>query len=203
VNNTLPTPFSSTATALLTLIPHANGTLGQYATGQAAGNPLPAYLANPSLPTHWREELIRVDHNLTDNQRLTFRWIHDTWGTTNQGPLWGQYGNTFDNTNTNFAGPTTSFVTRLTSNFTPTLMNEFVASYTDDHIFLSNVNSAVNLPSGGIDLAPLFANGLAGKIPAFSVGNTAGVAYGSGGFSVDTGYFPWKNANRPTPTGTS
>jgi len=69
VNNTLPTPFSSTATALLTLIPHANGTLGQYATGQAAGNPLPAYLANPSLPTHWREELIRVDHNLTDNQR--------------------------------------------------------------------------------------------------------------------------------------
>jgi hypothetical protein len=199
VNNTLPTPFSSTATALLTLIPHANGTLGQYATGQAAGNPLPAYLANPSLPTHWREELIRVDHNLTDNQRLTFRWIHDTWGTTNQGPLWGQYGNTFDNTNTNFAGPTTSFVTRLTSNFTPTLMNEFVASYTDDHIFLSNVNSAVNLPSGGIDLAPLFANGLAGKIPAFSVGNTAGVAYGSGGFSVDTGYFPWKNAN-PTYT---
>ena len=199
VNNTVPTPFSTTATALLTLIPHANGTLGQYATGQDAGQPLPAYLANPSLPTHWREELIRVDHNLTNNQRLTFRWIHDTWGTINQGPLWGQYANTFDNTNTNFTGPTTSFVTRLSSNFTPSLLNEFVASYTDDHIYLSNVNSAVNLPSGGIDLNPLFANSLGGKIPAFTVGNTAGVAYGSGGFSVDTGYFPWKNAN-PTYT---
>ena len=198
-NNTLPAPFSSTANALLGLIPHANGTVGTYTTGQAAGQPLPAYNANPSYPTHWREELIRVDHNLTENERLTFRYIHDTWGTVNQGPLWGQYNNTFDNTNTNFAGPTTSFVAKLTSNFTPSLLNEFVASYTDDHIFLTNVNSAVNLPSGGVDLAPLFNNGLGNKIPAFSVGNTAGTAYGQGGFSVDTGYFPWKNAN-PTYT---
>ncbi len=194
-NNTVPTAFSSTANALLSLIPHANGTLGQYATGQAAGTPLPAYLANPSFPTHWREELIRIDHNLTENQRLTFRYIHDTWGTVNQGPLWGQYNNTFDNTNTNFEGPTTSFVARLASNFSPSLLNEFVASYTDDHIFLSNVNSAINLPSGGIDLVPLIDNGLGNKIPAFSVGNTAGVVYGAGGFAVDTGYFPWKNAD--------
>jgi Carboxypeptidase regulatory-like domain/TonB-dependent Receptor Plug Domain len=202
-NNTLPTPFSSTATALLTLIPAANnssGIAGTYPSGQAAGTNIPAYVANPSLPTHWREELIRVDHNLTDNQRLTFRYIHDTWGTINQGPLWGQYNNTFDNTNTNFVGPTTSFVARLTSNFSPSLLNEFVASYTDDHIFLSTLNNRVNLPQGGIDLAPLFANGLQNKIPAFAVGNTSeGVVYGSGGFNVDTGYFPWKNAN-PTYT---
>ena len=202
-NNTLPTPFSSTANALLTLIPAANNTsgiLGQYPTGQAAGTNIPAYVANPSLPTHWREELIRVDHNLTDNQRLTFRYIHDTWGTVNQGPLWGQYNNTFDNTNTNFAGPTTSFVARLASTFSPSLTNEFVASYTDDHIFLSSLNSGIALPKGGIDLNPLFANGLGNKIPAFAVGNTnEGLVYGSGGFSVDTGYFPWKNAN-PTYT---
>jgi len=196
--NTVPTPYSSTAAALLGLIPNANnftGVNGIYVTGQAAGNPLPSYVANPSYPTHWREELIRIDHNLTDNQRLTFRYIHDTWGTINQGPLWGQYANTFDNTNTTFNGPTTSFVARLTSNFSPSLLNEFVASYTDDHIFLSNVNSAVNIPQGGIDLVPLFSNGLGNKIPAFSVGATNnGVAYGAG-FSVDTGYFPWKNAN--------
>ena len=202
-NNTLHTPFPSTAAALLTLIPAANnfsGIGGTYPSGQAAGTNIPVYVANPSLPTHWREELIRVDHNLTENQRLTFRYIHDTWGTVNQGPLWGQYLNTFDNTNTNFAGPTTSFVARLTSNFSPSLLNEFVASYTDDHIFLSNVSKNVNLPQGGIDLAPLFANNLGNKIPAFSVGGTAdGLVYGSNGFNVDTGYFPWKNAN-PTYT---
>ena len=197
-NNTVPMPHSSTASALLGLIPKANnfsGINGNYASGQAVGTPLPSYVANPSFPTHWREELIRVDHNLTDNHRLTFRYIHDTWGTINQGPLWGQYDNTFDNTNTNFTGPTTSFVAKLTSNFTPSLLNEFVASYTDDHIFLSNVNNAVNLPQGGINLAPLFANGLGNKIPAFAIGATNnGVALGAG-FNVDTGYFPWKNAN--------
>ena len=202
-NNTLPTPFSTTAQAMLSLIPAANnmtGILGTYPTGQAAGTNIPVYVANPSLPTHWREELIRVDHNITENQRLAVHYIHDTWGTTNQGPLWGQYNNTFDNTNTNFTGPTTSFVVRLTSNFTPTLLNEFVASYTDDHIFLSNVSNNVNLPQGGIDLNPLFDNGLGNKIPAFAVGNTSeGAVYGSGGFNVDTGYFPWKNAN-PTYT---
>jgi hypothetical protein len=202
-NNTLPTPFSSTATALLSLIPKANnqsGVAGTYQTGQAAGSPLPAYVSNPSYPTHWREELIRLDHNLSDSERLTFRYIHDTWGTVNQGPLWGVYNNTFDNTNTNFAGPTTSFVARLTSNISPKLLNEFVASYTADHINLTELSN-VSLPSGGIDLAPLFpaAFNQANKIPAFSVGNTPGTVYGTNGFSVDTGYFPWKNAN-PTYT---
>lgn len=203
VNNTLPGGFSSTATALLSLIPKANnfsGIAGSYQTGQAAGTALPAYVANPSYHTHWREELIRIDHNLTENERLTFRYIHDSWGTVNQGPLWGVYNNTFDNTNTNFTGPTTSFVAKLTSNISPTLLNEFVASYTSDHIILSNLSN-VSLPSGGIDLAPLFPAqfALANKIPAFSVGNTPGTVYGTGGFSVDTGYFPWKNAN-PTYT---
>jgi hypothetical protein len=202
-NNTVPGPFSSTAQALLGLIPKANnssGVAGTYQTGQAAGNPLPAYVSNPSYPTHWREELIRIDHNLNDNERLTFRYIHDTWGTVNQGPLWGVYNNTFDNTNTNFTGPTTSFVARLTSNISPKLLNEFVASYTADHISLSELSN-VALPSGGIDLVPLFpaAFNKANKIPAFAVGNTNGTVYGTNGFAVDSGYFPWKNAN-PTYT---
>jgi len=200
VNNTLPATTSTTVPALLSMIPKANNTLGTYGPGQAAGSPLPAYIANPSYPTNWREELIRVDQNLSENERLTVRYIHDSWSTINQGPLWGVYNNTFDNTNTNFVGPTTSFVVRLTSTIKPNLLNEFVASYTADHIILSNITN-VALPSGGIDLQPLFPTQFtqANKIPAISVGNTNGTAYGTGGFMVDTGYFPWKNAN-PTYT---
>jgi hypothetical protein len=195
-----PTFGSTTAAALNTLIPAANnfnGVAGTYTGGPNDGANIPAYVSNPSYPTTWREELIRIDHNLTENQRLTFRYIHDTWNTIVQGPEWGVYNNSFDNTNTNFAGPTTSFVARLTSNISPTLLSEFVASYTSDHINLTN-GSNVSLPTGGIDLAPFFNNNFDGKIPAFSVGNTNGSAYGSG-FAVDTGYFPWKNAN-PTYT---
>ena len=96
---------------------------------------------------------------------------------------------------------TTSFVAKLTSNFTPSLLNEFVASYTaDDHIYLTNVNNAVNLPSGGIDLVPLFANGLGNKIPAFGVGNTAGTVYGSGRLFGGHGLLPLEECKSwPTP----
>ena len=200
VNNSVT--LDSTAQALVALIPKANnltGLNGNYATGQAAGSPIPAYVSNPALPTTWREELIRVDNNLTDTERLTFRYIHDSWSTVVENPLWGN-GSSFNNIGTNFVGPGTSFVARLTSNFSPTLLNEFVASYTADHINLSTTGTSVALPSGGISLVPLFNNGLEGKLPAFGVDASAdGAIYGSGGFTVDTGYFPWKNAN-PTYT---
>src|SRR5208282_5756628 len=41
-------------------------------------------------------------------------------------------------------------------------------------------------------MGSLFDNGFGGKLPAISLGNN--VAYG-GGFTSDTGYFPWNNAN--------
>jgi Carboxypeptidase regulatory-like domain/TonB-dependent Receptor Plug Domain len=191
-NNTI-TP-TATGTALLQLIPHANGSNGSYVSGQSAGQPLPAYVNSASFPTTWREELVRIDHNLTDSQRLTFRYIHDSWQTVTQMPLWSAYTSSFDNINTNFAGPGTSFVARLTSTFTPSLLNEFVASYTADHILLSNTGP-IALPSG-FAMGSLYNNNFGGKIPAISIDQ--GYVYG-GGFGADSGYMPWKNAN-PTYT---
>src|SRR2546429_3740318 len=40
-----------------------------------------AVVQTVSLPETWREELVRIDHNITDNYRLTFRYIHDSWQT--------------------------------------------------------------------------------------------------------------------------
>jgi len=165
--------------ALEALIPKANTT----------NNGFPAVLQTVSLPTTWREELIRVDHNITDNYRLTFRYIHDSWQTQTPNALWGN-GSSFQDINTNFVGPGTSFVARLNANISPTLLNEFVASYTADHIILTALNNPP-LPSG-FAMGALFNNGFGGKLPAISLGNN--VAYG-GGFSADTGYFPWNNAN--------
>jgi hypothetical protein len=125
-----------------------------------------------STPTTWREELVRVDHNLTDNYRLTFRYIHDSWSTIVPNPLWGIGTSNFQNIQTNFVGPGTSFVARLTANITPTLVNEFVASYTADHIFLTALNNPA-LPSG-FAMGSIFATGFGGKLPAIQLnGNTA------------------------------
>jgi hypothetical protein len=50
--------------------------------------------AAPTLPTNWREELLRLDHNFSDNLRDTFRYIHDSWVQDYPVPLWTS-GTTF------------------------------------------------------------------------------------------------------------
>src|SRR6266702_1570077 len=184
---------SAVGTALLALIPHANTTNGVFADG----TPIPAVSQTVSTPTTWREELVRIDHNLTNNYRLTFRYIHDSWQTVVPNPLWGNGTSQFQDIQTKFVGPGSSFVARLTANITPTLLNEFVASYTADHIFLTALNNPA-LPSP-FPMGTLFPNQkplFGGKLPSIEL--KSNVAYGGGGDSrlaQDTGYFPWNNAN--------
>jgi hypothetical protein len=143
------------AAALLPLIPV--GTLD--APGASA------YNTNITLPTSWREELVRIDHNINDKNRLTFRYIHDSWNTVEPGPIWDSAS--FPTVQTGFNGPGVSLVARLTSNLSPTLLNEFVASYTTDHISFKSVGyfqRPANLPMGFI-----FNNGFGGKLPAFTL----------------------------------
>jgi hypothetical protein len=194
VANIAAVPITPIGQQLMGLIPAANTTLGTYPDG----TPDPAYADTVSTPTTWREELIRVDHNINDNYRLTFRYIHDSWSTVVPNPLWGVGTSDFQNIQTNFVGPGTSFVARLNANFTPTLLNEFVASYTADHIFLTAVNGPAPLPAGAMNA--IFDNGFGGKLPGISIGGNDAYNGGANGvLAQDTGYFPWNNAN-PTYT---
>jgi hypothetical protein len=186
VPNPAAVPISPVGQALLALIPEPTPgfTIGGF----------PAFAQTVSTPTTWREELIRVDHNISDKYRLTFRYIHDSWGTIVANPLWGNGTSSFENIQTNFVGPGTSFVARLNANISPTLLNEFVASYTADHIFLTALNNPPGLPAGA--MGSIFNNGFGGKLPAIQLNGNADIY---GGLGQDTGYFPWNNAN-PTYT---
>jgi len=151
------------------------------------------FVAAPSQPTNWREELVRVDHNLNDRLRLTFRYVHDSWATVTATPLWTN-ATTFPTVETNFVGPATALVARLTATASPTLLNEFVFSYTTDHITLTSTGSPnpnawkrpPNLAIGS--LFPNTDNG--GKLPGFQITGGFGGAYGSQGFGEDPGYIP-------------
>jgi Carboxypeptidase regulatory-like domain len=118
-----PLPVDPNAVPLLGLIPAPNN-----------GN---AYTAAPVLPTNWREELVRVDHNINDKLRVMLRYAHDSWSTVTPVPLWTD-GTSFPTIETNFVGPATALVARLTAAQSPTLLNEFVFSYTTDHIVLTS-----------------------------------------------------------------
>ncbi|MEJ2006815.1 MAG: carboxypeptidase regulatory-like domain-containing protein [Acidobacteriota bacterium] len=86
--------------------------------------------------TNWREDQIRVDQNLGDKTRVFVRFTHDSWNTVSVPTLWGW--SSYDTVTTPFDGPGKSAVLNITNNFTPTLMNEFIAGYTADWITLNN-----------------------------------------------------------------
>lgn len=181
-NNTVP--IDPNAAAILKLLPAPTSGSGASSYYQSA----------PAQDTNWREELVRVDQNFGDKVRLFGRYIHDSWSTETATPLWGN-GASFPTVGTNFVGPGVSLVANLTANITPTLLNEFTFSYTTDHIFL-NATGPAQRPAG-MTMTGLFNNGFGGLLPAVSV--SGGVNYDQNGFSLDTGYFPWNNAN-PTYT---
>ncbi len=168
--------------ALLTLIPDPTTTL-------ASANPLipgqATYYSVQSQPTNWRQELLRMDENFTDKERLSFHYIHDSWDTINETPLWTNAGS-FPTVQTNFTGPGISMVARLSSTFSPTLLNEFVASYTTDHINLTNIGNwrrPANTTFGSI-----FPGADRGVMPGINLVDPGGI-YG-GGFGEDPGYIP-------------
>ncbi|HEX6504366.1 MAG TPA: carboxypeptidase regulatory-like domain-containing protein [Terriglobales bacterium] len=170
-------PNDPNVQALLLMIPSPN------AVGPDGVTPF--FNSSPSQPTNWREELVRIDHNISSKHRATFRYIHDSWDTITATPLWTNAGS-FPTIGTNFKGPGVSIVARLTSTFTPTLLNEFVASYTTDHIILNNTG-AWKRPSNAT-FGTLFPGLTTDIMPGINL-TSIGPAYG-GNFGQDPGYVP-------------
>jgi len=150
-----------------------------------------------SAPTNWRQEQIRIDQNISDKTQAFFRYTQDTWNTVSVPSLW--QGASFDTIKTDFGGPGESAVLHVTHTFKPSLMNEFVAAYTTDHIILIPVAGG---SSAGIDRPSNFVmNHL------FSQNNTnpllpdLSICGGVGWVSCDTPAFesagntPWYNSN--------
>ena len=178
------------------------------------GVPLvPCYASVISPATYWREELFRIDHNLTQNLRASFRYIHDTWDTTVVTPQWGYIlNNSFPTVENRLNGPGLSLVARFTDTITPTLLNDFVLSYVDAHITLRDIagpgaNLNPNVISRGHtasclsctpqvsgDVGYIFNNGFGGKLPGIVIAGT-NAEYGGNGFAVDTSYMPWDHTN--------
>jgi len=176
------------------------------------------YNAVISEPTHWREELVRLDHNFSQKIRLSLRFIHDAWDTVVPIPEWQHLPtntvNSFPSVQNKFVGPGISVVAGLTQTLTPTLLNQLTATFANSHITLSNVNGPGGVdyqrpaglaPPGGncqaffvetvdCNLGAIFNNGFGGKTPGIVIGGNNG-AYGGGGFTADTAYMPWDHTD--------
>jgi len=175
---------TANANAILAMIPHATTTNGIY----------PAFEGSASSPTTWHEELFKIDHNISNNLRATFRYIHDSWQTLNPTVLNWSQTSLFPTIQSQEVEPATSFVAKLTWTASPTLLNEFVASYTANHISLTNQGPWERPPS--MTMTGFFGDSFGGRLPGIQLLN--GAPYG-GGFLEDPSFLPWSNAN-PTYT---
>ena len=191
------------------MIPMANAATGCNSSLAGTSNPntglpnQPCYDAVISPSTYWREELGRFDYNFTQNTKLSFRYIHDSWDTTVATPQWGYVQNSFPSIENRLNGPGTSMVARFTETFSPTLFNEFTLSYVNSHVTLADLSApGVNLTpvpacSGTVTsgcMNYLFANGAGGKPPGIAIAGT-NAQYGGYGFTVDPSYPPWNHTN--------
>ncbi|MGO9269440.1 MAG: carboxypeptidase regulatory-like domain-containing protein [Terriglobia bacterium] len=146
-----------------------------------------------SSPTNWREEQIRVDQNIGQNTRVFVRYTQDAWNTLSVPALWAWAS--YDTIKTPFGGPGKSAVIDITHSFAPNLMNEFTASYTTDHIILTNafadsVAGNANRPSSFVMnhfFAPNDSNPL---LPSLEL--CAGLNFCT---NEDASNHPWKNSN--------
>ena len=99
-----------------------------------------------------------------------------------------------------------SIVARLNWNPSPSLVNEFVFSYTTDHItFTSTGNpnpNAWQLPAN-FPMGYFFNNGVGGKLPAITL--TGNAAYGGRSTKIPTANGPRDRTTqtRPTPIATT
>jgi hypothetical protein len=175
-------PVDPNGKALLVLISAPTSGSGAQSLFQAA----------PSQLTTNREELFRVDQIVNDKLRGFYRFIHDSWSTVSTPPTFES--GSFPTVQNSFAGPGVDMVANLTYAASPSLVNEFVADYTTDHITLTNTTPGIGRQDFNVN--GFFNNGFGGVLPWINV--SGGTAY-SGGFSANTGYFPWQNSN-PTYT---
>jgi Carboxypeptidase regulatory-like domain len=103
-------------------------------------DPNRCYNVAVSPSTYWREELFRIDHTLNDKFKLSFRYVHDAWDTSVLTPQWGVVPDTFPTIQNRFFGPGTSLVAHFTHTISPTLLNDFVLSYVNSYITLTDQN---------------------------------------------------------------
>ncbi|MGA2591575.1 MAG: carboxypeptidase regulatory-like domain-containing protein [Bryobacteraceae bacterium] len=212
-NNQINGPYSvldRNAVAILNsgIMPLPNSTSGCNSTIGSC------YDSSVSPPTHWREDLFRIDHNFTEKTRLTARLIHDSWDTVVPVPQWGNIQNSFPTIQNDFVGPGISMVARLTQTLSPTLLQDFTFSYTNSTITLTDTNgpgaqwqrpaalsapcdvetNSVGTSATQCPIGYLFNNGFGGKMPGIVIGGT-NQEYGGTGFAVDAGYMPWYHTN--------
>jgi len=79
----------------------------------------------------WREDLIRVDQNISDKVRVFVRYMHDSWIETDPVTAWT--GSAFPTVTSQFNIPSRNLIVKLTTALSPTVLNEISYNYASNY----------------------------------------------------------------------
>ena len=145
-NNTIPAALiDPNAVAYLAtgIVPKPNTANGQVIT--TAPTPLTV-----------RDDVVRIDHRITDKWQILGHYIHDSVTQAQGGPMLGWSGGSYNTITSVVNNPANSGAVKLTGTISPTLLVE--ASFNYDGNIINIVNSANSQRPAGFTAARFFGN---------------------------------------------
>ncbi len=145
-----------------------------------------------------REDILRVDYQINESNRLFVRWIHNSENDSSPFvPFPGPFGIFACASSINFPGgctqrhPGWNFSANLVSTITPTLLNEFSVGPSHTLSIAEGTNGNISVGKNGINLPLLYPVSSDQSIPDMSFNNLNNVNF-AGGY---LGATPWHQAN--------
>jgi hypothetical protein len=146
----------------------------------------------PSLATNYRQDLFRIDQNISDRTSAFFRYVHSSWETTEPGGPWsfsspGTVEDPYD-------GPGLSEVFQLVHSFKPNLVNQVIVGWERNQVIFASPQPGAASVAGSLDrpsnftMGRLFSQNTNPLLPGISI--AGGTPFS---LSVDTTFAPWQN----------
>ncbi len=147
-----------------------------------AGN---QWIASPKQPTDVREDVVRIDHDLTDKLHLMGHWIHDDMSQTIFPSMWSS--DSYDTVGNVFKNPSWGAVVKLSQVISPTLLNETSFNVNGNTIDITPTG-IYQQPSGWSATGIFEGNNAENRLPSVQFN---GVGPGT---DWTTNYWPWHNS---------
>lgn len=143
------------------------------------------YISSIPQPTDVREDVVRIDHTISNKLQLMGHYLHDQVSQTYYPPLWGD--SSYPTVGTAMLNPSWSATIKLTQTLSPNLLNETAFLYSGNTIHLSPVGISAQ-PTGwtATSFFPV-ANNVGSRMPEIGLGAPYNTTWSSS-------YFPWKNS---------
>lgn len=143
-------------------------------------------VSNVANPINVRDDVVRIDHDITDKWAILGHYMHDTVSQGNALPFLGWLWASYNTVTSNLSNPANSAAIKLTGTINPNLLVE--ASFNYDGNIIDITNSALANKPAGWSVQPFFNNG-SKLVPG--VGGGWGTPYN---VAEDMGSAPWHNA---------